>query len=208
MKVVTRLLQAFFMVCILIHVYGLISPITDESVTSHSIHIISYTLCLLGLGLLICTKFILLQHRSSLPILLPFFISCKTMDGRPQHKLHLLISKYSIACRMAAFSEKHNSKFRIRCIKFSTLFGSPSVSLHLHKKLLRQKFMEPIFTERNRIAPSLYKIPATGAKPMEYSVIGLPQGLTLDKNTGIISGITPAKNNYTTPFNCQEQFRY
>jgi hypothetical protein len=25
--------------------------------------------------------------------------------------------------------------------------------------------------------PFLYKIPATGAKPMEYSVIGLPQGI-------------------------------
>lgn len=52
MKIAVRLLQAFFVVCILIHVYGLYSPITDESVTSHIIHIISYTLCLLGLGLL------------------------------------------------------------------------------------------------------------------------------------------------------------
>jgi hypothetical protein len=52
MKVALRLLQAFFVVCILIHVYGLYSPITDEGVTSHIIHIISYSLCFMGLGAL------------------------------------------------------------------------------------------------------------------------------------------------------------
>ena len=54
--------------------------------------------------------------------------------------------------------------------------------------------------------PFLYKIPATGAKPMEYGVIGLPQGLTLDKNTGIISGISPAKNNYSTQLIAKNNF--
>ncbi len=69
MKVATRLLQAFFVVCILIHVYGLFSPITDESVTSHIIHIISYTLCLLGLGLLSAPSLLFY----SIGVLYPFY---------------------------------------------------------------------------------------------------------------------------------------
>jgi hypothetical protein len=36
--------------------------------------------------------------------------------------------------------------------------------------------------------PFLFKIPATGAQPMAYDVIGLPVGLQLDKTTGIITG--------------------
>jgi hypothetical protein len=54
--------------------------------------------------------------------------------------------------------------------------------------------------------PFLYKIPATGTKPMEYTVLGLPQGLTVDKNTGIISGVTPAKNNYNTQLIAKNNF--
>ncbi|WP_298238961.1 putative Ig domain-containing protein [uncultured Algibacter sp.] len=34
----------------------------------------------------------------------------------------------------------------------------------------------------------LYTIPATGERPMTFSALGLPKGLTLDSKTGIISG--------------------
>ena len=37
--------------------------------------------------------------------------------------------------------------------------------------------------------PFLYRIPATGARPMRFSAEGLPYGLTLDSHSGIISGI-------------------
>ena len=37
-------------------------------------------------------------------------------------------------------------------------------------------------------SPVLFRIPATGERPMHFSVNGLPAGLTLDKDTGIISG--------------------
>ncbi len=37
-------------------------------------------------------------------------------------------------------------------------------------------------------APVLYRIPATGVRPMQFSVRDLPPGLSLDQNTGIISG--------------------
>ena len=37
-------------------------------------------------------------------------------------------------------------------------------------------------------SPLLYKIPATGDRPMTFAVKNLPPGLTADKNTGIITG--------------------
>ena len=43
--------------------------------------------------------------------------------------------------------------------------------------------------------PFLYRIPATGDRPMQFSVKGLPAGLTLDPATGIIRGTI----EYRTP---------
>src|SRR5438309_422431 len=37
-------------------------------------------------------------------------------------------------------------------------------------------------------SPFLYRIPATGDRPMEYSVKDLPPGLTVDSKTGEITG--------------------
>jgi len=44
--------------------------------------------------------------------------------------------------------------------------------------------------------PFLYRIPCQGERPIRFSVIGLPSGLKLDKQSGIISGIVPAKGVY------------
>jgi alpha-galactosidase len=40
--------------------------------------------------------------------------------------------------------------------------------------------------------PFLYRIPATGRRPMKFSAQNLPVGLTLDADTGIVSGSAPA----------------
>ncbi|MDX2196863.1 MAG: putative Ig domain-containing protein [Cytophagales bacterium] len=46
--------------------------------------------------------------------------------------------------------------------------------------------------------PFLYKIPASGNKPMKYKVQNLPEGLILDENTGIITGIAKKQGTYKT----------
>ena len=39
--------------------------------------------------------------------------------------------------------------------------------------------------------PFLYRIPCTGERPMAFAVDGLPEGLTVDEKTGIITGHVP-----------------
>ncbi len=48
--------------------------------------------------------------------------------------------------------------------------------------------------------PFLYIIPATGRKPLTYEATGLPQGLTLDSKTGIITGVVQQKGDYPVVF--------
>ena len=48
--------------------------------------------------------------------------------------------------------------------------------------------------------PFLYKIPATGIKPIIYSADGLPGGLKLDPATGIITGMVNDKGEYPVTF--------
>jgi alpha-galactosidase len=49
-----------------------------------------------------------------------------------------------------------------------------------------------IYAERPN-HPFLFRIPATGTRPLQFSVSSLPQGLKLDCTTGIISGCAKAK---------------
>ncbi|MGH7996800.1 MAG: NPCBM/NEW2 domain-containing protein, partial [Opitutaceae bacterium] len=44
--------------------------------------------------------------------------------------------------------------------------------------------------------PFLYRIPATGERPLRFSARGLPAGLQLDAATGIITGTAPARGTY------------
>lgn len=44
--------------------------------------------------------------------------------------------------------------------------------------------------------PFLFKIPATGVKPLTFKVDNLPDGLTLDATTGIIKGVVAQKGDY------------
>lgn len=51
--------------------------------------------------------------------------------------------------------------------------------------------------------PFLFKIAATGKRPMQFSALHLPKGLHLDINTGIISGVTKDTGNYTVVLNAK-----
>lgn len=46
--------------------------------------------------------------------------------------------------------------------------------------------------------PFMYKIPATGLKPLVFRAEGLPEGLVLDPATGIITGSVNQEGKYTT----------
>jgi alpha-galactosidase len=48
--------------------------------------------------------------------------------------------------------------------------------------------------------PFLYKIPATGAGPLNYDAVGLPAGLRLDRATGIITGSVDQAGDYPVEF--------
>nr|WP_319512269.1 putative Ig domain-containing protein [uncultured Draconibacterium sp.] len=54
-------------------------------------------------------------------------------------------------------------------------------------------------------SPFLYTIPASGIRPMEFSVSGLPSGLTVDSKTGIITGEITNKTHkdYTVTLKAQ-----
>ncbi len=50
----------------------------------------------------------------------------------------------------------------------------------------------------------IYRIPTTGTRPITFKASGLPKTLTLDKNTGIITGTTPKETSeYNITFNAQ-----
>jgi alpha-galactosidase len=62
------------------------------------------------------------------------------------------------------------------------------------------KINGPVLTGVSPGKPVLYKIPATGAKPITYSAAGLPDGLTLDPATGIISGMIKDRGTHPVTF--------
>lgn len=46
-------------------------------------------------------------------------------------------------------------------------------------------------------SPVIYKIPVSGARPIKYAVKGLPEGLSVNSETGLISGRIATAGNYT-----------
>lgn len=48
--------------------------------------------------------------------------------------------------------------------------------------------------------PFLYRIPATGERPVVFAAEGLPAGLDLDPQTGIVRGTTPARGGHKATF--------
>lgn len=51
--------------------------------------------------------------------------------------------------------------------------------------------------------PFLYRIPCTGERPIHFAAKGLPAGLSLDAQTGIVTGKTPAKGDYAITWSAE-----
>jgi len=54
--------------------------------------------------------------------------------------------------------------------------------------------------------PFLFLIPATGERPLKYAATGLPEGLSLDEKTGIITGVPGKKGDYTVEVTVENEF--
>jgi alpha-galactosidase len=52
----------------------------------------------------------------------------------------------------------------------------------------------------------LYKIPATGARPMTFKVEGLPAGLSYFEETGLIRGRAPSNGTYAVKITAENEF--
>ena len=53
--------------------------------------------------------------------------------------------------------------------------------------------------------PFFYRVPCTGERPLSYSAQGLPAGLKLDSQTGIITGTTPERGEYAVKLQAQNR---
>ncbi len=82
-------------------------------------------------------------------------------------------------------------------------FGQSST----HEDSLKSAILTPPISEKPRIngpkvfgvrpnSPFIYNIPASGKRPMQFTVKGLPTGLKLDVNTGFITGSLNTKGVY------------
>ena len=64
------------------------------------------------------------------------------------------------------------------------------------KPALRPRLNAPRVYGAHPGNPFLYRIPAQGERPMKFSAEGLPRGLSLDEQTGIITGATPKRGEF------------
>jgi len=57
-------------------------------------------------------------------------------------------------------------------------------------------------------SPFLFKIAATGKKPMSYEVVNLPEGLACNKETGIITGSLASRGEFTVTFKVSNELGF
>jgi len=73
-------------------------------------------------------------------------------------------------------------------LPLAAVANSGNTGLPVEKTQDRPRINGPSIYGARPNHPFLYKIPATGQRPMQFSASGLPDGLKLDSATGIITG--------------------
>src|SRR4051812_32207612 len=58
------------------------------------------------------------------------------------------------------------------------------------------RLLGPFVVAARPATPLVFAIPATGQSPLSFSATGLPVGLAITADTGIISGTTPSAGSY------------
>ena len=89
---------------------------------------------------------------------------------------------------IATFKEQHTGK-TIQVNKTVPYILTPTVSIFPKINGAKILGVRPS-------SPVLYKIAATGEKPLQYAVNNLPKGLSLDSKTGVITGVLSEPGDY------------
>jgi alpha-galactosidase len=89
---------------------------------------------------------------------------------------------------IASFKEKHTGNIKSDS-KVTPYILTPAISERPHINSAK------VFGVRPN-SPVIFKIAATGKKPLRYKASNLPNGLTIDEETGIITGKVEARGNY------------
>ena len=83
-------------------------------------------------------------------------------------------------------------------LAFAPLFlaASEEAVIRTPKPAPRPRINGPSVTGSRPGGTFLYRVPATGARPMTFSAAGLPPGLVIDSSTGIITGRSEREGDY------------
>lgn len=121
-----------------------------------------------------------------------------TLKDGTNNKSTLVWNKPAVINGLQSFSKtisvQENKRFEIvASLKENKTGKIKSVSIITPYILTPQSLLTPKINGAKIVgvragSPFIYKIAATGEKPLKYTVENLPQGLYMDENTGVISG--------------------
>ncbi|MDP4285064.1 MAG: putative Ig domain-containing protein [Bacteroidota bacterium] len=98
---------------------------------------------------------------------------------------------------ISSFKEKHTGDIKSKSVVTPYILTPPVSAMPRINSAL-------VFGVRPN-SPFIFKIAATGKKPLQYNAENLPEGLSLEKATGIITGKVSVKGNYNIKLNVSNQ---
>jgi hypothetical protein len=78
----------------------------------------------------------------------------------------------------------------------ASALAQSTVTISMEAAPARPRLRPPFVVGSRPTTPLVFAIPATGQAPLNFTATGMPAGLTLAADTGIISGTTPAAGSY------------